>query len=37
MAVNFGLANEYNVLVFDNMNLSNTVQKDEWRLVEMQR
>ena len=24
MAVNFGLANEYNVLVFDNMNLSNT-------------
>ena len=24
MAVNFGLANEYNVFVFDNMNLSNT-------------
>ncbi len=31
MAINFGLANEYNVFVFGNMSLSNTDAESGWR------
>lgn len=31
MAINFGLANEYNVFVFGNMSLSNTDAGGGWR------